>query len=150
MEVITTVDHQELKALESAAESNPSDVEAQIAAAYGNDRYGSEERAIRYYDKAWAIGVPAEERCRFLVGYGSTLRNVGRMEESVATHRLAISDYPDFSAHHAFLALALLESGQHQEAMAEALTALVDAGAPNLDGYDRALRGYRDQLLGDS
>ena len=144
------MDRQELEALESAAESKPLDVESQIAAAYGNDRYGSEERAILYYDKAWAIGVPEEERCRFLVGYGSTLRNVGRLDESVAIHRLAISDYPDFSAHHAFLALALLESGQHQEALAAALTALLDGGAPNLDGYDRALRGYRDQLLADS
>jgi len=33
--------------------------------------------------------------------------------------------------------------------MAQALTALVDAGSENLDGYDRSLRHYRDQLAHD-
>lgn len=141
------MDSQELNAVMAMADSNPTDVEAQIAAAYGNDRYGQEQEAVGYYEAAWNIGVPSEMRCRFLVGYGSTLRNVGRLEESIAIHRLAISEYPEFPAHHAFLALALHDVGEHDEAMAEALTALVDSGASNLDGYDRALSEYRDLLL---
>ena len=122
-------------------------MDAQIAAAYASDRYGREEDAIRYYDAAWAIGVPADARQRFLVGYGSTLRNVGRVDESIAIHRLAISEFPTFAANHAFLALALHAAGDHGEAMGEALTALVDSGAANLGGYDRALSEYRDELL---
>lgn len=137
----------ELDAAMAIADSNPGDVEAQIAAAYGNDRYGREEDAIKYYDAAWAIGVPGEVRCGFLVGYGSTLRNVGRLAESIAIHRAGITEYPEFAAHHAFLALALHAVGDYNGAMAEALGALVEAGAANLGGYDRALGEYRDELL---
>jgi tetratricopeptide (TPR) repeat protein len=81
-----------------------------------------------------------------MVGYGSTLRNNDRLDESIAIHRQAIAEYPTFAAHHAFLALALNRAGRHEEALAEALTALVDAGSENLDGYDRSLRYYRDSL----
>ena len=128
------------------ADTDPSEVEAQMAAAFANDRYGSETAAMRYYDAAWALGIPADKRNRFMVGYGSTLRNNRRLDDSLAVHRQAIVDYPDFAAHHAFLALVLNDLGRHDEAIAAALTALVDAGSENLDGYDRALRQYRDVL----
>jgi hypothetical protein len=105
---------------------------------------------MRYYDAAWSAGVPAESRCRFMVGYGWTLRNNDRLNESIAIHRKAIVEYPTFAAHHAFLALALNRAGIHDEAMAEALTALIDAGGENHDGYDRSLRYYRDYLADDS
>ena len=65
----------------------------------------------------------------------------------IAIHRQGISEYPEFVAHHAFLALALHARGEHEEAMAEALTALINAGGTNLDGYDRALGEYRDTLV---
>ena len=82
-----------------------------------------------------------------MVGYGSTLRNNERLDESIAIHRQAIADYPGFAPHHAFLALALNRAGRHDEALAEALTALVDAGTENLNGYERSLSSYRDLLL---
>jgi tetratricopeptide (TPR) repeat protein len=125
------------------ADANPSEVEAQMAAAFANDRYGSETAAMPYYDAAWALGIPADKRNRFMVGYGSTLRNNGRLDESLAVHRQAIADYPDFAAHHAFLALVLNDLDRHDEAVAAALT---DAASENLDGYDLALRQYRDVL----
>ena len=140
----------DLEALMAAADAHPDDVEAQIAAAWANDSHGSETHAMRYYDKAWAVGIPEEIRCRFMVGYGSTLRNNDRLDEAVAIHRRAIAEYPDFPAHHAFLALALNRAGRGDEALAEALTALIDAGSDNLDGYDRSLGHYRDMLAGDT
>lgn len=140
----------ELRAVMEVADAHPNDAQAQIAAAWANDSYGSETDAMQYYDAAWAAGVPAENRCRFMVGYGSTLRNNNRLDESIAIHRQAIAEYPTFAAHHAFLALALNRAGSSDEAMAEALTALVDAGGENLDGYDRSLRYYRDSLAEDS
>ncbi len=127
---------------------NPGDVEAQLAAAYACDRYGSELDAVRYYDAAWSLGVPDAERRRFMVGYGSTLRNVGRVSESVAVLRQAVSESPEFAPNHAFLALSLHSEGAYDEALAAALTAVIAAGADNLDGYDRALSYYKDTLLG--
>lgn len=140
------MDQDKLDALMETADANPSDVEAQIAAAFANDRYGSETVAMRYYDAAWSLGIPADKRNRFMVGYGSTLRNNRRLDDSLAVHRQATVDYPEFAPHHAFLALVLNELGRHNEALAEALTALVDAGSENLDGYERALGHYRDAL----
>ena len=143
------MNHDELRAVMEVADTHPHDAQAQIAAASANDSYGSETDAMRYYDAAWEAGVPEESRCRFMVGYGSTLRNNNRLDGSIAIHRQAIAEYPTFAAHHAFLALALSRAGSHDEAMAQALTALVDAGSENLDGYDRSLRHYRDQLAHD-
>jgi tetratricopeptide (TPR) repeat protein len=143
------MDENEIKALMDSADADPSDVEAQIAAAWANDSYGSEADAMRYYDAAWAAGIPPEKRSRFMVGYGSTLRNNGRIEESIAIHRQGIADYPGYAPHHAFLALSLNSALRHDEALAEALTALLVAGSANLDGYDRSLGEYRD-LLGES
>jgi tetratricopeptide (TPR) repeat protein len=140
------MDQSELDALMAAADADPTDAPAQIVAAWANDSHGSEADAVRYYDAAWAAGIPAETRSRFMVGFGSTLRNNGCLDESIAIHRQAVEDYPDFAPHHAFLALALHQAGRHDEAIAEALTALVDAGAENLDGFDRSLTYYRDVL----
>ena len=140
------MDYEALAAIMQAADDDPLDVQAQIAAASANDSYGSEVDAMRYYDAAWSAGVPSGVRCRFMVGYGSTLRNNDRIDESIAVHQKAIEDYPDFPAHHAFLALALHVAGRHDEAIAAALSALLDAGRGNLDGYDRSLSRYRDWL----
>ena len=67
------------------ADANPDDVAVVVAAAYACDRVGRERLAVGYYDRAWQLGGPAgDERARFLLGYGSTLRNVGRHDDAVA------------------------------------------------------------------
>ena len=140
------MDANELSQAMGYATDNPGNVGAQIAAASANDSYGTEEDAIGFYDKAWALGVPEDERKRFIVGYGSTLRNVGRHRESVELLQAAVEEFPGYAPHSAFLALALHTDGQHPEALAAALDALLQAGAPKLDGYDPALTHYRDAL----
>lgn len=130
-----------------AALANPEDVTAQIAAAYACDRNDDEPNAILYYDAAWDLGVPDQERRRFMVGYGSTLRNVGRHAESIAILCQAISESPGYAPNRAFLALSLHSAGDHAEGLATALTALIEAAPEALDGYDRALSEYRDLLV---
>ncbi|MCB9559906.1 MAG: tetratricopeptide repeat protein [Kofleriaceae bacterium] len=124
------------------------DVTAAIEAAYALDRAGDEHGAIRHYDRAWRLGVPASQRKRFVVGYGSTLRNVGRTDDAVAVLAEAVRDYPDYPALQAFLGLALHSAGQPQAALATMLGVVLDlAGAEALDGYERALGEYHDELL---
>ncbi len=130
----------------ATADATPTDVDLQIKAAWACDSYGAETRAVSYYDNAWKLGVPADIRARFLVGYGSTLRNVGRTDESIERLTNAIADYPEMPALRAFLGLSLLAAGRHNEAMANALDALIAAGSDNLEGYDRSLRGYAAHL----
>lgn len=135
---------------EARAKAAPDDVEAQIEAAYACDREGDERTAIRYYDRAWALGVPEARRPRFLVGYGSTLRNVGRADDAVAILAEAAAAYPDHAALRAFLALALHSAGHPRAALATMLGVVLDtAAAGALDGYERALNEYHRELLAD-
>lgn len=133
------------------ADAAPDDVEARIAAAYALDRAGREQEAIAHYDAAWHLGIPDDRRRRFVVGYGSTLRNVGRLEESVAILGDASNADPRYPAFKAFLALALFSSGERAAALATMLDALLDVeDGCSLDGYDVALVEYQRELLEDA
>ena len=127
--------------------ANPNDVAVRVEAAYACDRFGTEHDAIAHYDAAWRLGVPDGERKKFLVGYGSTLRNVGRADEAVALLSEAIAAHPDYAALKAFLALALHSAGHVDAAIATALDVAIDVGREALHPYDRALTFYRDELL---
>jgi len=137
-----------LEAARAIVAKYPDHAGAQIEAAYGNDREGFERVAIRHYDEAYRIGVPAAERRRFFVGYGSTLRNVGRADDAVAILAQAVADDPDYPAFAAFLALALASAGHPKAALATMLGCVLDvASAGALDGYERALTEYHRELL---
>jgi len=124
------------------------DIATVLAAAYAHDRDGDERAAIRYYDEAYRRGVPASERRRFTVGYGSTLRNVGRADEAVAVLAQAIADDADYPAFAAFLALALADAGHPKAALAAMLGCALDAARPGaFDGFERALAEYHALLL---
>jgi tetratricopeptide (TPR) repeat protein len=138
----------ELDRILARAASAPTDVAARIAAAYACDRDGREADAIGHYDAAWALGVPADARRRFLVGYGSTLRNVGRVDESVAILGDAVAADPDYAPFKVFLGLALHAAGQHAAAAASLLEAILDLhGGARLDGFERAIAEYQKELL---
>jgi Flp pilus assembly protein TadD len=133
----------------ATARANPQDVRAVMAAAYACDRIGLEPEAIEYYERAWELGVPAAERPGFLVGFGSTLRNVGRAEEAVARLAEATAEFPDDASLRAFLALALHSAGHSTLALATMLEAAL-AAAANPDGfgaYTRALTAYQKELV---
>ena len=133
-----------------STEPDPDDVAAQIAAAYACDRAGDERAAIRHYERAWALGVPEAERRGFLVGFGSTLRNVGRADDAVAILAAAVADDPDYAPLRAFLALALHAAGHPRAALATMLGVALDTMRPGaLDGYERALTAYHQELLAD-
>jgi tetratricopeptide (TPR) repeat protein len=124
-------------------------VEDEIKQAYAHDAEGREREAIVHYDRAYKLGVPAEARRKFLVGYGSTLRNVGRAEDAVALLAEAHAADPDYPAYTAFLALALISAGHPRAALATMIGCALDA-VPKAawDGYDRALGEYQAELLG--
>lgn len=125
-------------------------VEEVIAQAYAHDKEGREREAVRYYDQAYGMGVPEPMRKRFLVGYGSTLRNVGRADDAVGVLSQAVIDYPDYPALKAFLALALLDAGHPKAAVAAMLGVALDVAKDNVfEGYQRALSEYHQLLLSD-
>ena len=127
---------------------HPDDVHAQIEAAYGNDRAGDERTAITHYEAAYRLGVPEDLRRRFLVGFGSTLRNVGRAEDAVNVLAQAVEGDPRYPAFAAFLALALADAGHPKAALATLLGCALDAARDDaFDGYERALAEYHRELL---
>ena len=138
----------ELDSILARAVAHPDDVAARIAAAYACDRVGREAEAVVHYDAAWALGVPAEARRGFLVGYGSTLRNVGRLDESVAILGEAVAADPDYTPYKVFLGLALHSYGHHAAATATLLAAILDLhGGARLDGFERAIGEYQQELV---
>jgi hypothetical protein len=136
-----------LDALVAHAGAHPTDVHAQIAAAYALDREGREHEAVKYYDIAWTLGVPETERRNFTVGYGSTLRNVGRVSESRALLSAARDAEPAYAPYKIFLALALSSAGEHHIALATMMGALLDvARGGTIDHFERAIESYREEL----
>jgi thioredoxin-like negative regulator of GroEL len=142
---------EELTELRSRADAAPHDFELQVAAASGCDTWGREEDAIVYYDRAYPMlgELPAAaKRWELFLGYGSTLRNVKRLDESRAILEAAIAEWPDNSAFPAFLALTLLDMGEADRAVALLVDTLLVTGkdAPEIIRCSRSLGYYRDEL----
>jgi predicted Zn-dependent protease len=140
-----------LAAARALVVAEPGNAAAQLEAAYAHDRANREREAIAYYEAAYRLGVPAADKRTFFVGFGSTLRNVGRADESVAVLAEAIAEDPDYAPFHAFLALALFSSGHPREALAAMLGVALETARPGtFDRYERALGEYHRELLGDA
>jgi predicted Zn-dependent protease len=141
-------DDEHVRAAREYVAEHPDDVHAQIEAAYGHDRTGDERTAIIHYDEAYRLGVPEDMRRRFLVGFGSTLRNVGRAEDAVNVLAQALEHDPQYPAFAAFLALALADLGHPKAALATLLGCTLDVARDGaFDGYERALAEYHRELL---
>jgi hypothetical protein len=104
------------------------------------DSTGHSDLAIPLYREALRLGVTGERRRRAVIQMASSLRNLGRPEESVALlteERERTSDHLD-DAVAGFLALALADVGREREGLRLALGAL----APHLPRYQRSLANY--------
>jgi tetratricopeptide (TPR) repeat protein len=106
-----------------------------------HDSAGREDQAIPLYEQALAAGLAGELRARCLLQLGSSLRNVGRIDEAVACLQDARREYPAFRPLRGFLALALHSAGRDREALRELLETIADEGE-----YERSLRGYAAEL----
>jgi thioredoxin-like negative regulator of GroEL len=112
----------------------------EVAGAY--DAAGQEEKARAMYERALDLGLEGDTLRKCLCQYGSTLRWLGRFEESVAVLERARSEFPTSEAVRVFLALTHHEAGAADAAVAELLTVVTDhAEATDLGGYARGLRG---------
>ncbi|MEO3821859.1 tetratricopeptide repeat protein [Plantactinospora sp. B24E8] len=101
--------------------------------------------AVPLYEEALAAGLAGERRRAAVIQLASSVRNLGRPEQSISllTAELAAgSDHRD-DAVRAFLALALMDAGRAREATSLALTAL----APHLTQYQRSVANYARLLV---
>ncbi|MET9553838.1 tetratricopeptide repeat protein [Streptomyces sp. NPDC006645] len=134
--------------LVALAQRHPDDAEVAYQTAWTHDALGLEAEAVAYYQQALAgTELPAGDRLGALVGLGSTFRILGRYEEAVETLRGGLAEFPDDGALRTFLAMALFNTGQHDEAtriLLELLAATSDD--PGVRSYRRAIGHYAKDL----
>jgi len=112
------------------------------------DATGHSDRAVPLYREALERGLAGLRRRRAVIQLSSSLRNIGRVTESVDLLTAERENHdPDAAvladALSAFLALCLADVGREREAVSVALSAL----APHLPRYQRSLANYARLLV---
>lgn len=118
----------------------PGDARALFELGAANDSCGNEQAAEPLYREALAIGLTGLRRRRAAIQLASTLRNLGRVRESIAmleAEAERTSDELD-DAVAAFLSLSMVADGRPREAAALTLTRL----ATHLPRYQRSVIHY--------
>lgn len=129
-------------AMDALAESAPDPARAAFERAGARDSAGHESEAEPLYREALRLGLPDAERAQCTIQLASTLRNLGRAEESLELLATIPPEHEYAAAAAAFRALALVSLGRAPEAVRELLHTL----APTLPRYQRSVRAYADDL----
>ena len=129
-----------------AAERPHDDAVALFERAGARDSAGLEAEAEPLYRRALELGLDEDRRVQAVIQLASTIRNLGKVDESLALLRAEYERGTDAVLHDAtaaFYALALVSSGDAVRAASVALQAL----APHLPRYTRSVSGYARELL---
>jgi len=125
------------------AERPPGDPDALFERASLHDFLGEERDAIPLYRAALDAGLEGPRRPQAVIQLASSLRNIGDHGGAIRLLEDAGTDDATGDASHAFLALALYDSGRH----AEALKVALDSLARTLPMYGRAVTAYANDLV---
>lgn len=132
------VDRQRL--LLALLDADPDDPRLMHEWASALDDGGLPAQAVPAYRAALRDGLREPHRHQALIGLGSSLRVLGRPAEAVSVLTQVVAERPESVAAHAFLALALLESGHGDQAVRLLVESLVaHAGADDDRAYAPAL-----------
>jgi tetratricopeptide (TPR) repeat protein len=127
------------------AERDPDDADALFEAASARDYAGLEAEAEPLYRRAIEQGLDAVTLPRATIQLASTLRNLGRPNESIRLLEDLLQEHPSdewTGPAAAFLALALASRGDERDAASVALAALADY----LPVYSASVRSYAIEL----
>jgi hypothetical protein len=123
----------------------PGDPDGLFERAASLDSTGHSDLAVPLYERALVGGLAGERRRRAVIQMASSLRNVGRSQESVellTAEAARVSDHLD-DAVKTVLALALTDVGREREAVSIAVAAL----AAHLPRYQRSMANYARLLV---
>jgi tetratricopeptide (TPR) repeat protein len=107
-----------------------------------HDALDREADAVPLYRRALELGLEQPRRQMATIQLASSLRNVGEPGAAAELLRDLPHDEVTGAAARAFLALALHDCGDHDEALRTVLLAL----APTLPRYRRAVEAYATEL----
>ena len=111
------------------------------------DVLGREAEALPHYEKAIALGLPANELSGALLGLGSTLRCLGHFQRAHDVLASGLAQFPGNREFEVFLAMTLHNLGRHAEAMQRVLTVLADTSEDvGITAYHRAIRFHAGKL----
>jgi tetratricopeptide (TPR) repeat protein len=117
----------------------------EVAGSYDTD--GQEAKAAGLYETAMELGLSGDTLRRCLCQYGSTLRWLGRLDESTAVLERARREFPDSDAVRVFLALTHNDAGRADAAVGELLAVITThPEATDLGRYAVGLRGLAQWL----
>ena len=126
---------------------HPDDAVVALECAWAHDRLGLEEAAVPHYQRAIRLGMNDERLRGASLGLGSTLRALGRYEESLETLGQALTTFPDDNSIRVFHAMALYNNGLAKDACEQLLKLLIDTtGDERIRGYGSALETYAEDL----
>lgn len=136
-------------ALRKIHDEHPNDARVLYELGGAYDTAGEEETAAGLYQRALDEALAGDLRRRCLLQYGSTLRNLGRLEESASLFAVARREFPNSVSLGAFEALTLHAAGLGNSALGSLLELLADhVEADELERYKPALRGNAEYLRG--
>ena len=132
--------------LELRAE-RPDDPRVAVETAWVHDSLGHEEEAVGHYAAALAGELSQEELQGAYLGLGSTLRALGRDDDSDRVLRAGMQRCPDFRPLRAFHALTAYSRGDARDAVRTLIHLLLESSEdPTVQRYRRSLTAYADDL----
>jgi tetratricopeptide (TPR) repeat protein len=112
-----------------------------------HDSAGREAEAVPHYERALALGLPEELIPGCLLQLGSSLRNLGRVDEALARFDEGLARFPEHVALRLFRAFALADLGRDREALVDVLNlARTQIDTPEVHRYARSLENYTREL----
>jgi tetratricopeptide (TPR) repeat protein len=117
----------------------------EVAGSYDTD--GQEAKAAGLYETAMELGLSGDTLRRCYCQYGSTLRWLGRLDESTAMLERARREFPDSDSVRVFLALTHNDAGRGDAAVGELLAVITThPEVTDLGRYATGLRGLAQWL----
>lgn len=133
--------------LDELIAQEPENPQINYQAAWLCDVQGKERDAVPYYERAIQNGLVDDDLRGALLGLGSTYRCLGEYDKSIAVLRQGIEKFADAREFAVFLAMALYNQQQCNEAMQLLLANLIETTSdPDILRYKNAITFYQDKL----
>ncbi len=137
--------------LKQRAEANPGDAIAWFRYGGGLDQSGNEAEAIAAYRRVFDLGVEhldTADQPRIYVQAGSTLRNLGRLDEARELLEEGRRRFPDVRVLAVFQALVEVSAGRDRKAIDLLFDVILGEGSgdPSIGWFPRSLAAYAAEI----